>query len=304
LRSPFDDLQCARTHPAQRDGYNHGSRRRQSAPIFPQTEFLRDLGVADVFGMNMQTSALIKTRIHPTATGLAGAFLLVLLTLTASAQRNEILPTGGVDPMTGQLIPVEPVQLDPRLDELRLGVDFDNRGLTDILATIQHVPGFPELNFVMSPRLMDSPVITLKLRSASLRDILMAIGVATDGQVWFEVLAPTLVALVPNPTAAPAETRQPPAHQVVNLREILEVREPALLEEAIITINHLVRETLATIHGSPALAPKLNYHPGSGVLVIVGQRDAIRITMDIIQNLRPHYRQPRETPPEPESDRE
>jgi hypothetical protein len=53
---------------------------------------LRAFGVAGVFGMNMQTSALMKTQIHPTAARLAGAFLLVLLTLTASAQRNEILP--------------------------------------------------------------------------------------------------------------------------------------------------------------------------------------------------------------------
>lgn len=241
----------------------------------------------------------MKTRIQPNLARLAGAFLLVLLTLTASAQRNEILPPPVFDPTTGQPIPVEPVQLDPRLDELRLGADFDELGLTDILATIRHVPGFPELNFVVSPRIMHSPVITLKLRSASLRDILMAIGVATDGQVWFEVLAPTLVALVPNPTAAPAETRQPPAHQVVNLREVLQMREPAFLEEAISTINHLVRETLETIHGSSGLAPKLNYHPGSGVLVIVGQRDAIQITMDIIRNLQPHFRQLRETPTEP-----
>jgi hypothetical protein len=47
----------------------------------------------------------------------------------------------------------------------------------------------------------------MKLRSANLRDILTALGVATDGQVWFEVLTPTLVALVPNPAAGPPEDR-------------------------------------------------------------------------------------------------
>jgi hypothetical protein len=143
--------------------------------------------------------------------------------------------------------------------------------------------------------------ITIKLRSANLRDVLAALGVATDGQVWFEVLTPTLVALVPNPAAGPPKTAPPPAHQFMNLPEVLQLREPAVLREAINTIQHLVRNALESIHGHSAMTPQLNFHPGSGVLVIVGQPDAIRITTDIIQNLRPHYRQPRETQPQPES---
>jgi hypothetical protein len=248
----------------------------------------------------------MKTRIHLTAARLAGTFLLVLLTLTASAQRNEILPTGGVDPMTGELIAADPVQLHPDIETRRWDVEFgDPLELPEIVSWLRQVVS--HVNFVVSSKLLDEvggSGWTIKLRSANVRDILTALGIASDGQVWFEVLTPTLIALVPNPETAPAEIPEPPTHQVLNLRQILEVREPALLEEAIITINQLVRETLATIHGNPALAPKLNYHPGSGVLVIVGQRDAIQISMDIIQNLRFHYRQPRETQPEPGSDGE
>jgi hypothetical protein len=269
---------------------------------------LRDSGVAGVFGMNMQPSALMKTRIQPAAVRLAGAFLLVLFTLTASAQRNQVLPAPLVDPTTGQFLQAEPpVQLEHDIDKRRVSeVDVDRLVLEDVVSWLSQTH-FSDVNFVVSPRFLDTPhqpVITMKLRSASLRDILTAVGVATDGQVWFEVLTPRLVALVPNPAATPAESPQPPAHQVTNLRELLQVREPALLKEAIDTINHLVRDTLRTIHGNSAMAPKLNYHPGSGVLVIVGHSDAIRITMDIIQNLRPHYRQPRENRTEPESDRE
>jgi hypothetical protein len=271
------------------------------------TNFLRDSAVAGVFGMNMQPSALMRIQIHPTAACLAGACLLSLLTLTGSAQRNEVLPTDNVDPMTGQLIAADPVRLYPELDDQRVDVHFDGLALPDIVTWLRQVPEFRHVNFVVSPKLLDEVGglgCTIKLRSANVRDILTALGIATDGQVWFEVLTPTLVALVPNPVAAPAEIQEPPSHTVLNLRQILEVREPALLEEAISTINQLVRETLVTIHGSSALAPKLNYHPGSGILVIVGRRDANRITMDIIQNLRLHYRQPRETRPEPGSDRE
>jgi hypothetical protein len=122
--------------------------------------------------------------------------------------------------------------------------------------------------------------------------------------VWFEVLTPRLVALVPDPAAAGAETPQPPAHMVINLRELLQVWELGLLDQAIKTINLLVSQTLDRIHNSSVMPPQLNFHQSTGVLVIVGQRDAIQITMDIIQNLRPHYRQPREPRPGLESDRE
>jgi hypothetical protein len=254
--------------------------------------------------MNRETSALMKTRIRPTVVRLARACLLVLFTATVGAQRNEVLPDPRVDPATGQFLQAEPpVQLDFNRD-LRVEVDFERLVLVDIVKYLRELPDFSEVNFVLSPRFVESPhelAITLKLRSANLRDILTALGVATDGQVWFEVLTPTLVALVPNPAAGPAKTAPPPAHQVVNLREMLQVRESAILNEAINTINQLVRQTLNTIHGNYGFAPTLNFHQSSGVLVIVGQPDAIRITTDIIQHLRPHYRQPRETQPQPES---
>jgi hypothetical protein len=301
---PSDDINTvwqSKLTPAEPALVQSGQRR------WDVTQFLRDFGVTGVFGMNMQRSPLMKTRIHPTAARLAGTFLLILSMVTGSAQRNEVLPSPkAVDPATGQMIPGEPVQLHPDIENQRLSVDFNRPlELPEIVSWLRQAVS--HVDFVVSSKLLDEVGgfgWTIKLRSANVRDILTALGIASDGQVWFEVLTPTLIALVPNPATAPAEIPEPPAHQVVNLREILEVREPAFLEEAISTINHLVRETLATIHGNPALAPKLNYHPGSGVLVIVGQRDAIQISMDIIRNLQPHYRQPRETRPEPGSDRE
>jgi hypothetical protein len=60
--------------------------------------------VAGVFGMNMQRSPLMKTRIQPTAVRLAGAILLAFLTATVGAQRNEVLPVPLLDPATGQVL--------------------------------------------------------------------------------------------------------------------------------------------------------------------------------------------------------
>jgi len=156
--------------------------------------------------------------------------LLAFLTTTVGAQRNEVMPNHRFDPTTGQSLQAEPpVQLDINHD-LRVDVDFERLVLVDIVQYLREHPDFSEVNFVLSPRFLEAPhelAITIKLRSANLRDILTALGVATDGQVWFEVLTPTLVALVPNPAAGPPKPAPPPAHQVMNLPEVLQVREPA-----------------------------------------------------------------------------
>jgi hypothetical protein len=118
---------------------------------------MRDLGVAGVFGMNMQTSALMKTRIHLTAARLAGTSLLILLTISGSAQRNEVLPSPKVvDPATGQIIPVEPVQLQGDLDERIVDVDFDRLELPEIVTWLWKV--FHGVNFVVSPMFPGRPV--------------------------------------------------------------------------------------------------------------------------------------------------
>jgi hypothetical protein len=134
--------------------------------------------------------------------------------------------------------------------------------------------------------------ITVKLRSAGLRDILNAIGIATDNRVMFEVRTPTLVALVPGAgldlSVSSELTRAlpPPVYQVINLREQLRLKDPGALDETIRTVRELVSQTLDSIHGNTNLAPKLQFHPGSGILVIVGQPEAIKVTMDILRNLR------------------
>jgi len=116
----------------------------------PCTEFLRDSGVAGVFGMNRERSALMKTRIRPTAVRLAGACLLAFLTATVGAQRNEVLPDPRVDPATGQFLQAEPpVQLDFNRD-LRVDVDFERLGLVDIVKYLRELLDFSEVNFVRS----------------------------------------------------------------------------------------------------------------------------------------------------------
>jgi hypothetical protein len=201
-----------------------------------------------------------------------------------------------IDPTTGMVIETEPISFEPEIEEHRLDVEFDGLILADIVKYLREVPAFRKVNFVVSPRVRDygqEVAIHVKLRAVGLRDILSAIGIATDDQVTFEVRTPTLVAVIPGPTwqptpePAPATpVLQPPSYQVVNLQELVRQKNPNAMDKIILEIRDLVSQTLQTVHGHTNLAPHLNYHEGSGILVIVGQPEAIKITMDIIRNLR------------------
>jgi hypothetical protein len=178
--------------------------------------------------------------------------------------------------------------------------------LGDIVQWLREVPAYHDVNFVVSPRLAEygglravegrfddrrNEPIMVKLRSAGLRDILNAIGIATDNRVMFEVRTPTLVALIPgvgmdlSMAAEPLPASPPPTYQVFNLRDQLRLKDPGALDETIRTVRELVSQTLDSIHGNTNLAPKLQFHPGSGIVVIVGQPEAIQVTMDIIRSL-------------------
>ncbi len=227
--------------------------------------------------------------------------------------RLEAQGSGGhsfftIDPATGFPVPGVPVALDPAVEEHRLNADFDGLVLSDIVQWLRAVPAYQELNFVESPRLADyglNEPIRLKLRSVKLRDVLTAISIATDDRVLFEVRTPTMIAVVPGPNWQPPEPKfqvvnrdgdrvvevveavpPPPSYQVVNLREVLRLNDPAAADGVIRLLQELVEQTLLTIHGNTKQAPKLNYHSGSGVLVVVGQPDVIKVTMDILRNLR------------------
>ncbi len=259
----------------------------------------------------------MKTRSKTIPLRALGALLAVFTSLTISAQGSEILPSATVDPVTGvvrpvegseilqpspvdpvtgAVRPVEPIPFEADVSAHRLDVDFDGLPLLEVVRWLRNVPEFSTVNFVLSPRLRsygerDDAAINLKLRSAGLRDILNAIGIATDNKVRFEVRTPTLVALTPDNAmeAAPnadlaAVTQPPPSYQMMNLRDQLRLKDRDTIEPVLVMIRDLVTQTLQAIHGNSTLSPNLNYHPGSGILVIVGQPEAIKIAMDVIRN--------------------
>jgi hypothetical protein len=196
----------------------------------------------------------------------------------------------------------EPIRFTEPTEQKRVEASFENVPLTEMVAWLGQE--FPDVNFVMARSLVDSELhVLLRLRAAGLRDLLEAINIATDGAVGFDVRSPTLVALslrsAPHgglvaPRAEAAKAPEPPAmtYQVVNLREMLRVDDPAKATELLDTIRRTTEETLMVLSESmPEKRPRpvikaFNYHPGSGVLVVIGQNDAIRVAMEVIRNSR------------------
>ncbi|HNQ88110.1 MAG TPA: hypothetical protein PKM73_05820 [Verrucomicrobiota bacterium] len=84
----------------------------------------------------------------------------------------------------------------------------------------------------------------------------------------------------------------PLAYQVMNLRDILRVNDPKKTRELLEVVEKITEKTLQTMAGdSGELQQRLrirsfDYHEGSGVLVILGQPDAIKLAMEVIRNLR------------------
>lgn len=84
----------------------------------------------------------------------------------------------------------------------------------------------------------------------------------------------------------------PPTCQVLNLREVLRVNDPKRIRETLQEAEKITRQTLE-IMAADSPQPRrrqpiqsFEYHEGSGVLVIIGRPDAIKVAMDVIRNMR------------------
>lgn len=82
------------------------------------------------------------------------------------------------------------------------------------------------------------------------------------------------------------------AYQVMNLRDIWRVNDPKKIRETLEVAEKITESTLNTLASNPRERQQrlgiksFDYHEGSGVLVIIGQPDAIKVAMEVIRNFR------------------
>jgi hypothetical protein len=214
-----------------------------------------------------------------------------------------------VDPTTGMPIP------GPTFDEFtegkRITVAFEGLPLAEVVETLRKE--FPKANFVCSQEIAgQNSSLTLKLRQARLEDVLDAIQVASNGTIEYELRGTSLVAfftpmppqppggmphgVVPSVPERPQETQPQqqlpaPTYRILNLREDLQIATLQEAHEVLKTIQDIAQQTLANLHPGPQFgpgsqAPKLSYHEGSGLLVLVGQKESINLVIEIVSNLR------------------
>ncbi len=264
----------------------------------------------------MNSVNIMKTRLPQLFTLFAGAVLL----LAANGHSQGVpapapLPApGAVDPTTG--LPIRPsapelIAFSNAVEKMRVEANFDAIPLSEVVQWLWKT--FPEVNFVLPQSVADlNPPVSLRLRAVGLRDILEAINIATDGAVGYEVRSSTLVAFLSRAGAAfggggygagygvgfagqalpGVAIEPPPTYQVMNLREVLRLKDPEAIRRTLDTIKEITGRTLEIMAAdSPGSRPSqpiksFDYHEGSGVLVIIGQPTAIKVAMDVIRNLR------------------
>ena len=176
---------------------------------------------------------------------------------------------------------------------------------------------FPEMNFLVPPRVAmkaNEMQIGLQLRNVGLRDLLTAVAYATDGEITWNLVQENLISFLVSDDLHPGETRQksgsgapqpppppPPAPptnpappvnrtiQVLNLSSLLrgpgsQDERQALLKE----VRQITEQSLQQLYDN--FDPKTqmstaNYHPGTGVLILVGPDYANRVFLDILRNM-------------------
>jgi hypothetical protein len=209
------------------------------------------------------------------------------------------VPGPGAEPGPGLPVPDSPT-FDDEVLARRLDCAFTNLPFEEVVEWLRKQ--FATVNFVCSPRLRErQPVVLLKLRAASLPDILAAIEFATDGLVEPEVRTPRLVtfgmAAAPVPPNGDAAEVPPPAPrlpscQVMNLHELLGLDDPVHIAEALEVAQKITMETLERMKKSdPGAAEAMkqldfNYHSGSGVLVLMGHERSVRLALEVLRALR------------------
>lgn len=215
-----------------------------------------------------------------------------------------------IDPNTG--LPLLASKSFPeQVEQKRLeAYNIDSLPLEALVADLR--PHFREINFVLPKSVRNAADISLnlKLHNVSLRDILNAIIYATDAEVTWDQVGDNMVVFQVRsnpmpPTAVPPRT--PPAHrtaQVINLARIWGGMTSHETQELIEQVRMLTIDTLNQLYedfNPREDMAKANYHPGTGVLVLVGPDYANKVFMDILKNIDPRLRPNREEKKKTES---
>jgi type II secretory pathway component GspD/PulD (secretin) len=212
----------------------------------------------------------------------------------------------------------EPIAFSVITEKKRIECDFEDTPVLEVINYLRE--HYKEVNFVAPRSLRDSMggvQVEIKLRSAGLRDVLEALSIATDGRVNYEVRSPTLVAFycpalspatgesTPEAAVQPKAPRQ--VHEVVNLRSMLGVRDREKAWELVRHVEAITAETLAAVrrNDTPSpdlhgLQPQFNFHPPTGILVITGPEESVKMARKILASLdRQEIATPPAGPPPP-----
>ena len=185
------------------------------------------------------------------------------------------------------------VEFPPEVKKHKLEeVEFD-RAFTSVVGYLRNE--FTPINFVVrqdpdTERIIGTVGIRLKLRSVGLRDILNAITYSTNGKLQWEQLGPTMVGFhVKTQPESKDSQSQPPKEaeiqtKVFNLPYRLQTTDQTTIEKALYQLDQV--GAMIDKLNKGVKKPRLQYHNGSGSLVVTGTTDSIDLVNSIIENLQ------------------
>ena len=148
----------------------------------------------------------------------------------------------------------------------------------------------PNLNIVLSPGAAEVKINDLKLRSGDMKALTEAVGIATDGTVRGSSLSGKdnwtfMVQRRPN---------QEQAIEVFNLSgyiQTLNTPDDKVIAQKLDELENLILRTLMRLgqrqkgEYSSVQDPEFKFHPGTGLLIVMGPPDAIEVTRKIVNAL-------------------
>jgi len=201
-------------------------------------------------------------------------------------------------PMARSQAPAEkPASDPPPLEEPRIRLDIKQGDIrlgrsTVKPATVANVikdlsDQAPHADFVLSPGVAEIVVSNLTLRSADLRGALQAIGAATGNKVRVLPLGErNLYALTLGEAARPEKSLE-----AFNLSPVLDSLGPRDSKAVAHQVEEITQFILATIKNFDQRTkqergnPLVSFHPGTGLLVVIGHPEQLEIVSKIVQAL-------------------
>ena len=141
------------------------------------------------------------------------------------------------------------------------------------------------LNLIISPGATDVKISDLKLHTGDMNALLSALYVATDGNVSCRALTGKDIWGIKDEPAANVSHRTVEVFNLSGYINTLGKSDETFIHQRLEEIERLTNETIEGLYEGRLQHPGFRFHPGTSLLIVTGDVDAINVTRKIINAL-------------------